>query len=254
VASALTACSRWWVAIGAVPIRSTWTLQAGGLVGRWHVAWLCAPAPAAEPPTIEIRFWAGLLTPPAADISEIGFRGGSFTRRPEDSAAHTAPVSAEPAWDAAAAAGRRVRSTRAHRAPTGRKRGPVAGHTCSSTSPAQRHLVPVPALLAPAARTNRSILLLDVSVWECTGRSRSATASANTPRGGLRVSAGMRSGVRSGWRAGIRIACQRLVACRVIVSGRAEWFCSAGMAEILAGSRWSQYRPRGRRGGRHEMT
>jgi hypothetical protein len=131
---------------------------------------------------------------------------GSFTRGPEDSAAHTAPVSAAPAWDAAAAAGRRVRGTRAHRAPTGRKRGPVAGHTCSRTSPAQRHLVPVPALLAPAARTNRSILLLDVSVWECTGRSRSATASANTPHGGLRVSAGMRSGVRSGWRAGIRIA------------------------------------------------
>jgi hypothetical protein len=40
-----------------------------------------------------------------------------------------------------------------------------------------------------------------------------------------------------------------------VLSGRARWFSfRAGMAEILAGSRWSQYGPRGLRGGRHGMT
>jgi hypothetical protein len=39
-----------------------------------------------------------------------------------------------------------------------------------------------------------------------------------------------------------------------VLSGRVRWFFRAGMAEILAEPRWSQYRPRGLRGGRHGMA
>jgi hypothetical protein len=111
----------------------------------------------------------------------------------------------------------------------------------------------VPHSARPPRAGNRSIPLLEVSVWEPIGRVRQASASVNSGAGDTSLRRNAYGDARglANWHPDCVSACRGP---RAVSSGWARWFSIAGMPDILAGSRVVADSLRSLRGGRHGMT
>jgi hypothetical protein len=153
---------------------------------------VCARACRRTVATTEIRFWRGFLMRlggQPADTWGIAFCGLFFTRRAGRAACspRTRPVSAARKQDAASAAASGAHAARSRCAPrrpldSALRRYRATGRRCVSLAGRSA------ALRTPAAPDNRSILLVEVSVWESIGMPGPAPASANAPDGDTRLS------------------------------------------------------------------